>query len=119
VVRTRQSVIRMEGILALSAGEVANGEPRARSWPLLLDDEDLAEALLLGVGNLPYLLQRAEPHGTSWDTLVAALRLVLGCALFRLPAEVVKAIVEDPWEHFEEDGPSRREDLGIPSGGGL
>jgi hypothetical protein len=100
-------------ILALSAGEVANGEPRARSWPLLLDDEHLADALLLGLVNLPYLLQRAELQGTSWETLMAALRFVFGCALLRLPAEVVKALVEDPWEHFDEGTPSPEARTGL------
>lgn len=80
--------------------------PRARSWPLLLDPENLAEALVLGLVNLPYLLGRAEPHGSSWDTLLAGLRLMVGSALLRLPPDVVGSLVTDPWEHCEGEGPS-------------
>ncbi|MCI0352100.1 MAG: restriction endonuclease [Acidobacteriales bacterium] len=94
-----------EAALALAAGEVANGNLNLRPWMMLLSDDELKSAVVLGIVNAFHLLLRAERLGTDTTPIEGALANTVMTALHRLPFEEFWSLIGNLWSFAEGEQP--------------
>lgn len=92
----------VEQLIAIVAGELANGDVRERPWLGRTDLLTLAHAVGLVMVNLVSLLYRAERFGVSTEKIVELGAYLASVGIARLPPETVSRLIEDPWEMVED-----------------
>jgi hypothetical protein len=87
-----------QSLLAVVAGEIANGNIGERPWATGFDDETLIALVTYGFLNTPFFLLRAERVGSSDEPYWRAMAYLILVALNRFSAERVRALVDKAWE---------------------
>lgn len=83
----------LEALLALTAGELCNGDLADHPWLVHVRPENLAELLLLSMANLPHLRLRADYCGSNSEAISNAVAHILMMSLIRLPSKMVHRMV--------------------------
>jgi hypothetical protein len=94
-----------EAILALTAGEMANGNIRLRPWLMTVDKDELESIVVLAIVNGLYLIGRAERLGTNSSPIRGALACTLMTAMVRLPFDRVWELIEESWSWVDGEPP--------------
>ncbi len=100
-----------EALVACVVGEASIDGFSRHPWGGELDQEGLAQALIVGLANSSALLIRFQSLGKETRVLADGLMYLVACALIRFPEEVALKFVSDPWDFLEDqaslDGYSR------------
>lgn len=85
-------------MIAVIAGEAANGDFARRPWPLILSNDDLIEVLALSIVNALPFIYRADRSGINPNHYLKAVSYIVLVALDRLGAEIASKIIENCWD---------------------
>jgi hypothetical protein len=85
-------------MIAIIAGEAANGDFANRPWPLILSNEELAETFILSIVNTIPFAYRQEMAGINPNNYIKAVSYLVLSALDRLGSKVVSKLLENCWE---------------------
>lgn len=95
----------VETVLALTVGEMANGDVADRPWPMTASPERLVNLLVTAVTNGPHLLYRAQRGGTAMLPIQRAIAYTVMVSLVRLPVAVATYFTEDAWSFIKGESP--------------
>jgi len=85
-------------IIAVIAGESANGDLARRPWPLVLSKGNLIELLVLSIVNTLPFIYKAHRGGITKEPYIKAVSYIVLVALDRLGAKVTSKIMENCWD---------------------
>jgi hypothetical protein len=84
-------------LIAVIAGEAANGNVARRPWPLILSNKDLCDLLALSIVNAMPFAYRASRAGITSEHYVKAVAYTVLVAIDRLGARIVSTIINNCW----------------------
>jgi hypothetical protein len=87
-------------MIAVIAGEAANGDFARRPWPLILSNDDLIEVLALSIVNALPFIDRAHRAGITTEHYLKAVSYIVLVALDRLGAKIASKVIENCWDTF-------------------
>lgn len=85
-------------IIAVIAGEAANGDFVRRPWPLILSNDDLIEVLVLSIVNALPFIYRAQRSGITTEHYLKAVSYIVLVALDRLGTKIASKVIENCWD---------------------
>ena len=85
-------------MIAVIAGEAANGDFAHRPWPLILSNDDLIEVLALSIVNALPFIYRAYRSGITTEHYQKAVSYIVLVALDRLGAKITSKVIENCWD---------------------
>ena len=85
-----------EGIVALTAGEIANGDISVRSWLRQLNVEGLLETVAATIGNFVYLIHRSNLTGTDHNVIAKAAAQIIMTGFAYLPEGMLDDVIQSP-----------------------
>ncbi len=85
-------------MIAVIAGEAANGDFARRPWPLILSNDDLIEVLALGIVNTLPFIYRARKSGITTEYYLKAVSYIVLMVLDRLGAKIASKVIENCWD---------------------
>ena len=98
--------ISSEAALALTAGELSNGNLNLQPWMMAVDNDHLQDAVALGIVNIPYLMGRCETLGINARPFEGAVAYALLTALLRLSVDEVWKTIKRSWSGTKGKPPS-------------
>jgi hypothetical protein len=87
-----------QALLAVIAGEMANGNIGKRPWSQTVEDESLMQTLAAGVLNSMYFYSRAEKAGSNEYPYTRALAYLTLACLDRFSLDPVLGLFDKAWE---------------------
>ncbi|MBE3138648.1 MAG: restriction endonuclease [Actinobacteria bacterium] len=85
-------------MIAVIAGEAANGDFASRPWPLILSNDELTEVLALSIVNTLPFIHRADRSGITTEHYLKAVSYIVLVALDRLGAKIASKVIENCWD---------------------
>jgi len=85
-------------MIAVIAGEAANGNFAHRPWPLILSNDDLIEVLVLSIVNAYPFIYRAHRSGITTEHYQKAVSYIVLVALDRLGVKTTSKVIENCWD---------------------
>lgn len=90
-------------LVAVTAGELVNGDLGRRPWAAWMECDQLAACLITTLANGLYLAFRCTRFGIDSNKVVRVAAYLSLAGLHRLEASVMKDVLSDPWQFTEGD----------------